>query len=81
MEKNLKFTAKELFEGFEELNQDEINELYKALIAYSIGSVDFYTSTVDDALENVIDYYFDRDDICSFINQDLFDKAIELLEK
>ena len=38
MEKNLKFTANELLDSFNrEFNQDEMNETYKALIAYSLN--------------------------------------------
>ena len=38
MEKSLKFTTNELLDSFNrEFNQDEMNEIYKALIAYSLN--------------------------------------------
>ena len=79
MEKNLKFTASELFDSFNrEFNQDEMNEIYKALIAYSINIYDI-TPEIDTKLDEVIDFYFERDDIAGVVNQDLIDKANEIL--
>lgn len=78
MEKMTRFDAKELFEGFKELNQMEINEIYKALIAYSVDA-DEYTPEVDSKLDEVIDYYFDNDHIGTMINDNIFDKATDLL--
>ena len=70
--KNLKWTAKELFESFEsEINVDEFKELYKALIAREIG-LDNYTETADELMDSVLENgYYDNCDITSFINEEL----------
>lgn len=79
MKKNLKFTANELFDSFnKDFNQDEMNEIYKALIAYSLNIYDI-TPEIDAKLDEVIDFYFSRDDIAGIVNQDLIDKANEIL--
>ena len=79
MKKNLKFTANELFDSFnKDFNQDEMNEIYKALIAYSINIYNI-APEIDEKLDEVIDFYFSRDDIASIVNQDLIDKANEIL--
>lgn len=81
MEKNLKFTANELLDSLNrELNQNEVNELYKALLAYHIG-LEKIDETEERALNEVIKTYFDRDDITSFINEDLLDKYLSILEE
>ena len=65
MEKSLKFTANELLDSFNrEFNQDEMNEIYKALIAYSLNLQEI-TPETDAKLDEVIDYYFDNDAIVS----------------
>lgn len=77
MEKSLKFTANELLDSFNrEFNQDEMNELYKALIAYSLGIE--INETNDSKLDEVIDYYFDTDYITCFVNSDLIKFAEEM---
>ena len=79
MEKSLKFNAKELFDGFmREFNQDEMNELYKALIAYSLN-LQGITPEIDAKLDEVINYYFDNDTIVGIVNIDIIDKAYEIL--
>ena len=79
MKKNLKFTANELFDSFnKDFNQDEMNEIYKALIAYSLNLQEI-TPEIDAKLDEVIDFYFSRDDIAGIVNQDLIDKANEIL--
>ena len=55
-------------------NQMEVNEVYKALIAYSLGLPDV-TEKEEIALQNTIDYYFENDNITGFVNQDLVDFA------
>ena len=79
MEKNLKFTANELFDSFnKEFNQDEMNEIYKALIAYSLNLQEI-TPEIDAKLDEVINYYFDNDTIVGIVNTDIIDKAYEIL--
>lgn len=79
MEKNLKFTANELLDSFNrEFNQDEMNEIYKALIAYSLNLQEI-TPETDAKLDEVIDYYFDNDAIVGMVNTDIIEKADEIL--
>ena len=79
MKKNLKFTANELFDSFnKDFNQDEMNEIYKALIAYSLNLQEI-TPEIDEKLDEVINYYFDNDTIVGIVNTDIVDKAYEIL--
>lgn len=79
MEKSLKFTANELLDSCNrEFNQDEINEIYKALIAYSLD-LEEITPDIDAKLDEVIDYYFDNDAIVGMVNTDIIEKADEIL--
>ena len=79
MKKNLKFTANELFDSFnKDFNQDEMNEIYKALIAYSLNLQEI-TPEIDTKLDEVINYYFDNDIIVGIVNTDIIDKAYEIL--
>ncbi len=76
--KNIKFTANELLDSFNrELNQMDINEIYKALIAYDLGlgKIDEETNAkLDDIIEND---FFGQDYIIGFINEDLINIARE----
>ena len=78
--KDVKFDAKELLESIHrELTQGDINELYKALVAWNVGLEDI--APEDDAkLDKVIDYYFDKDYIRGFINEEILDYAIDLFK-
>ena len=79
MKRNLKFTANELFDSFnKDFNQDEMNEIYKALIAYSLNLQEI-TPEIDEKLDEVINYYFDNDTIVGIVNTDIVDKAYEIL--
>ena len=79
MKRNLKFTANELFDSFnKDFNQDEMNEIYKALIAYSLNLQEI-TPEIDAKLDEVINYYFDNDTIVGIVNTDIVDKAYEIL--
>ena len=79
MERNLKFTANELFDSFnKDFNQDEMNVIYKALIAYSLNLQEI-TPEIDAKLDEVINYYFDNDTIVGIVNIDIIDKAYEIL--
>jgi len=78
--KNVKWTANELLDSLNrELNQDEVNELYKALIAYSFGLTEI-TDEIDNILDDVIAIdYFDNDSICGIVNEEVIEKASERL--
>ena len=70
--------ANELFECLQrEASVEDIRELLKALIAYDINQSE-YTEAVDKMMDKVIDIYYDRDDIESFINQDIYFIAEEM---
>lgn len=70
--KNIKWTAKELFDSFKsETNVDEFKELYKALLAREIG-LDEYTDEADDLMNITLDNeYYRNDAIPSFIDENL----------
>lgn len=80
--KNVKFNANELLDSLNrELNQIEINEIYKALIAYDLGYVEIDKKTndiLDDIIEN--DFY-GQDYIESLLNTDLMQLAQEKLKE
>ena len=70
--------ANELFECLQrEASVEDIRELLKALIAYDINQSE-YTEAVDKTMDKVIDIYYNRDDIESFINQDIYFMAEEM---
>jgi len=74
----VKWTAQELLDTFnKETNLEELNELYKALIAYNLGC----TTIEEDKLNEVLEYYYSQDFIYSIINQDVIDYANEILEQ
>ena len=72
--KNIKWTAKELFDSFaNETNVDEFKELYKALLAREIG-LDEYTDEADELMTEMLeDKYYRNNNIGSFINDELVD--------
>ena len=80
--KNVKFNANELLDSLNrELNQIEINEIYKALIAYDLGYTEIDKKTndiLDDIIEN--DFY-GQDYIESLLNTDLMQLAQEKLKE
>ena len=55
-----------------------MNEIYKALIAYSLNLQEI-TPEIDAKLDEVINYYFDNDTIVGIVNTDIIDKAYEIL--
>lgn len=75
--KNIKWTSQELLDMFnKETNVEEMQELYKALIAYELG----ITEINDYKFNKIIDFYYKKDFITSFINEDLFEYANTLLQ-
>ena len=79
--KNVKFTANELLDSINrEFSQGDINEIYKALTAWNVGLQEI-TEEDDKKLDQVIDYYFDKDYIRGFINEEILDYAIELFDE
>lgn len=80
--KNVKFNASELLDSLNrELNQAEINEIYKALIAYGLGLQEIDEET-DKILDEVIDNeYYEKDYIRGIVNEDILDIAEKLLEE
>lgn len=81
MNKNIKWTAKELFDSFKsETNVEEFKELYKALLAREIG-LDEYTDEADKLMSEVLDNeYYRNDAIFSFIDENLVAAAHEEFE-
>ena len=73
--KNTKFTANELLDSINrELSQGDINEIYKALVAWNVGLQEIKPED-EEKLDKVIDYYFDKDYIRGFINEEILDYA------
>lgn len=65
---------KELYDCFSmEANLEDFKELYKALLAYCSGD----EKPKEDKLNEVINYYFENDNITSFINEELLNKYFE----
>ena len=78
--KNTKFTANELLDSINrELSQGDINEIYKALVAWNVGLQEIKPED-EEKLDKVINYYFDKDYIRGFINEEILDYAIELFD-
>ena len=80
--KNVKFNASELLDSLNrELNQTEINEIYKALTAYGLGLQEIDEET-DKILDEVIDNeYYEKDYVRGIVNEDILDIAEKLLEE
>lgn len=78
MEKMVKFTAKELLDSFNrEFSQADINEIYKALVAWNLGYQEI-SEEGNKLLDKVIDFYFEQDNIRGFINDEILDYAESL---
>ena len=80
--KNVKFNANELLDSLNrELNQIEINEIYKALIAYDLGYAEI-DKKINDILDDIIENdFFGQDYITSILNTDIMDLAREKLQE
>jgi hypothetical protein len=80
MEKSLKFTANELLDSINrEFNGEEMDELYKALIAYNMG-LDEITPDVNEKLEKVLEFYYDADYISGIVSTDIMEYADQMFE-
>ena len=68
-------------EILEKLNSGELDykNVYKALLAYSIDKEDI-TPEDEKKLNKVLNYYYDNDEITSFITQELYDMTLRLFE-
>lgn len=76
----MKFNANELLDSFNrELNQEEMNEIYKALIAYNLG-LNSISAQDDEKLNHTIDFYLKKDYITSILNDDVLFYANELFK-
>lgn len=75
-----KFTANDLLDSMNrEFNQFDMNEIYKALMAYSIGLKEIDENT-NEALDIALDWYMNNDGIISFINEDLYGYVNEMFD-
>ena len=75
MERNIKWDTKSLVELLNKSTSTELIELYKALLAYSIGLQDI-SADIDKTLTDLIENDFYRDDsFTSFVNEGLVEKA------
>lgn len=73
-----KWTAKELLESLlRECNNADLRELYKAQIAYESGA----TEIDNKALDKLLDWYYNNDNLTSIINSEILDKFQEILEE
>ena len=72
------FKAQELLDSLNNgIPIEDLNELYKAIIAYSLG-----LETIDnDKFNTIINYYYDNPVIMNFVNQDLIDFAQSLYDE
>jgi hypothetical protein len=56
---------------------EDINELYKAIIAYSLG-----LETIDEKkFSSIINFFYDASYILGFVNEDLINYAKDVLEE
>lgn len=75
---NTKWTAQELLDSLNrETNQEELHELFKAIIAFECGA----TEIDNEALEELLDWYYDNDTLTSIVSAEILDKFQEILEK
>lgn len=70
----------ELLKMLKGANQEEMNALYKAMMAYNIGLAEVNEKTNEILNEVLEDEYFENDSVRSFINDELFDCLNERIE-
>lgn len=67
--------AQELLDSLNrECSLTDLNELYKALVAYELN-ITTITSDTNKLLDGVLEEYYDYDWIPSFVNQDIINLA------
>lgn len=69
----------ELLKKLNGANQEEMNTLYKAMMAYSAGMVEVDEED-NKILDIAVEKYFEEDGIASFINDILYDYVEENIE-
>ena len=74
----MKFKAQELLDSLNNgIPIEDLNELYKAIIAYSLG-----LETIDEKkFSSIINFYYDASYILGFVNQDILDYANQVLNE
>lgn len=74
----MKFKAQELLNSLnKEMSIEDINELYKAIIAYCMG-----LDTIDeDKFDTIINFYYENPVIYNFANQELIEFAETLYDE
>ena len=74
----MKFKAQELLNSLnKEMSIEDIQEIYKALIAYSLN-----IDTIDEEkFASIINFYYDASYILGFVNQDILDYANQVLNE
>ena len=78
--KNTKITAQEILDTLnKEYSLADINELYKALIAYDFG-LETISKENEETLDGLIEFYYENPKISSFINNELREEAFTQLE-
>lgn len=70
----------ELLKMLNGANQEEMNALYKAMMAYNVGLAEVNEKTNEVLNEVLEDEYFENDSVRSFINDELFDCLNERIE-
>lgn len=70
----------ELLGMLNKANQEEMNTLYKAMMAYSVGLTEVSEKTNEILDEVFEDKYFENNSVKSFINDELFDYLDERIE-
>lgn len=69
----------DLLEVLNGADQEVMNVVYKALMAYSIG-ITKVNEKDNEILDKAMEKYFEEDDITSFINDTLYDYIEENIE-
>ena len=78
--KDTKITAQEILDTLnKEYSLADMNELYKALIAYDFG-LETISKENEETLNGIIEFYYENPKISGFINDELREMAMEQLE-
>ena len=76
----MKVKANEILDSLiREYSVDDVQEVYKALVAYVVG-LEHISEEYDKKLDEIIqNEYLDNDAVRSILNDDIFDAAVEML--